>query len=133
MIPPLRDNGYLPPGIHRATLDEIEVRFGGESELRQVQIESLRWLMDLARRGDVQRFVIAGSFVTDIFEPNDVDCVLSIDPHHPHDAEALHEIAEGLPFLDIQLVEPLDFAMLVDRFFATDRHGTPKGVIELIL
>jgi hypothetical protein len=34
MIPPLDDDGYLPPGIHSADLDEIETRFGRESELR---------------------------------------------------------------------------------------------------
>jgi hypothetical protein len=49
MIPPFEDNGYLPPGIHRAVLDEIETRFAHESELRRVQMESLRWLVDLAK------------------------------------------------------------------------------------
>ena len=88
MIPPFEDNGYLPPGIHRATLDEIETRFAHESELRQVQIESLRWLVDLAKRAGVERIVINGSFVTDIPEPNDVDCVLLIGPNFPHDPGA---------------------------------------------
>jgi hypothetical protein len=27
VIPPFDDNGYLPPGIHSATLDEIAARF----------------------------------------------------------------------------------------------------------
>jgi hypothetical protein len=133
MIPPFEDNGYLPSGIHRATLDEFEARFGSESELRRVQMESLRWLVDLAKRAAVERLVIGGSFVTDRFEPNDVDCVLLIDPDHPHDAAALDEIADGLPFLDVQLVENLEFTMLVDQFFATDRYSTPKGLVELIL
>jgi hypothetical protein len=35
------DNGYLPPGIHPAALDDIENRFGRESELRRVQMESI--------------------------------------------------------------------------------------------
>jgi hypothetical protein len=123
----------LPPGIYLATLDEIESRFGSESELRRVQMESLRWLVDLARRAGVQRLVIDGSFVTDVFEPNDVDCVLLIAPDHSHDAIALGEIADGLPFLELQLVEFTDFTMFVDRFFATDRDGTPKGLVEVIL
>jgi hypothetical protein len=41
MIPPFDNNGYLPPGIHPASLDEIKVRFGCGSELRRVQMESL--------------------------------------------------------------------------------------------
>ena len=53
MIPEFTDDGYLPRGVHRATLEEIAARFGQEPELRQVQMESLRWLMDLARRADV--------------------------------------------------------------------------------
>ena len=28
MIPPFKDHGYLPPGIHPATLEEVEARFG---------------------------------------------------------------------------------------------------------
>jgi hypothetical protein len=46
MIPPFNEHGYLPPGIHPATLDEIAERFGQESELRRDQMESLRWLVD---------------------------------------------------------------------------------------
>jgi hypothetical protein len=38
MIPRCNDDGYLPPGIHSATLEEIAARFGQESELRQVQM-----------------------------------------------------------------------------------------------
>lgn len=49
MIPAFEANGYLPPGIHRATLDEIEARFGTESELRRAQFESLAWLIELVR------------------------------------------------------------------------------------
>jgi len=133
MIPPFEDNGHLPPGIHRASLDEIEARFGRESELRRVQMESLRWLADLAKRAGVERLVINGSFVTDMFEPNDVDCVLLIVPDQSNDSAALDEIAVGLPFLDVQLVEHLDFTMLVDQFFATDRFCTPKGLVEVML
>ncbi len=55
MIPPFEENGYLPPGIHRATINEIEARFGSESELRHVQMGSLRWLMGLANRAGVER------------------------------------------------------------------------------
>lgn len=41
MIPAFDEFGYLPPGIHPATLDEIDARFGGLSELRRVQMKSL--------------------------------------------------------------------------------------------
>ena len=75
MIPPFNDDGYLPTGIHGATLEEVAQRFGQGSELRRIQMESVRWLVDLARRAKVLRIVVNGSFVTDVAEPNDVDCV----------------------------------------------------------
>jgi hypothetical protein len=105
VIPPFDDNGYLPHGIHMATLDEIDSRFGRDSELRRVQIESLRWLRDLAARAGIERIVLDGSFVTDAIEPNDVDCVLLISSDFPVDALAAKELVDGLPFLDLELVE----------------------------
>src|ERR1051325_5357096 len=104
MIPPFDDSGYLPAGVHSATLDEVVARFGSGSEMRRVQMESLRWLVDLARRAGVKRLVINGSFVTDLFEPNDVDCVLLIGTGFPRDAAAEAELLAGLPFLELSLV-----------------------------
>ncbi len=133
MIPPLDDNGYRPAGIHPATLAEIEARFGQGSELRRVQTESLRWLVDLARRAGVARLVINGSFVTDVSEPNDVDCVLLIGPDFPNDTQAERELIRGLPFLQIDLVRDEGFRDLVERIYATDRDQIPKGMIEVVL
>ena len=73
MIPEFDDRGYLPAGIHGATLEEVAARFGQESELRRVQVESLKWLIDLAQRAGARRLIANGSFVTDVVEPNDVD------------------------------------------------------------
>jgi hypothetical protein len=133
MIPPFDESGFLPPGVYRATLAEIETRFGCQSELRRVQMESVRWMVELALRAGVQRIVLNGSFVTDIMEPNDVDCVLLLAPDYPRDSEASDELIKGLPFLEIARVEEQEFDRLVHRFFATDRHGAMKGVIEISL
>jgi Family of unknown function (DUF6932) len=132
MIPPFEENGYLPPGLHGATLAEIEARFGHQTELRQVQMESLQWLMDLARHAGVERIVINGSFVTDVPEPNDVDCALLIGPGFPHDPDAEQELIQGLPFLDIHLVRQDGWDELVGTVFGTDRRFNPKGMIEIV-
>lgn len=132
MIPAFDEHGYLPPGLHSATLDEIEARFGRESELRRVQMESLRWLTDLARRAGVARIIINGSFVTDVVEPNDVDCALLIQPGFPYHKDAETELLAGLPFLELNLVSQADFDLLVEKFFATDRHSLPKGMVEIV-
>ncbi len=133
MIPPLDERGYLPPGVHPATLEEVEARFGRGSEVRRVQSESLRWLVDAAHRAGVLRVVVNGSFVTDVFEPNDVDCVLLIGTGFPHDRAAEAELLAGLPFLEVSLVNQADFDLLVERVFATDRHSVAKGMVEVLL
>jgi hypothetical protein len=133
MIPEFNEDGYLPPGIHRAPLEEIAARFGQESELRQVQMESLRWLVDLAQRAGVQRIVVNGSFVTDKLEPNDVDCVLLIGADFPRDAEAETELLAGLPFINLELVDAEGFQQFTEKTFATDRNLVPKGMVEVIL
>ncbi len=131
MIPDFNDDGYLPQGIHRATLKEIAARFGQESEIRQAQMESLHWLVDLARRAGVQRIVVNGSFVTEKLEPNDVDCVLLIGPDFPHDPAAEMELLAGLPFLNFELVDQEGFKHFTERTFATDRDLVPKGMVEV--
>lgn len=130
MIPPFEDSGYLPPGLHPARLAEIEMRFGGPSELRRVQMESVHWLVDLAIRAGVERIVLNGSFVTDTIEPNDVDCVL-LASTNLKDAAAEEELQRGLPFMDVALVGPSDFDYIVG-FFELDRARTAKGMIEVI-
>ncbi|MCH8839239.1 MAG: hypothetical protein IH831_00900 [Planctomycetes bacterium] len=66
MISPFDKSGCLPPGIHPATMSEIDARFGQMSEIRRVQMESVRWMVELALRAGVRRIVLNGSFVTDI-------------------------------------------------------------------
>lgn len=133
MIPDFDENGNLPGGIHRASLVEIEERFGRDSEVRRAEMQSLRWLVELAKRAGVERLVIDGSFVTDKLEPNDVDCVVLIGPEYPRDSEAHDELLSGLPFLDIQIADEDGFDRFVHRIFASDRRLKPRGMVEVIL
>jgi hypothetical protein len=133
MIPPFDEFGCLPPGVYAATLDEIDTRFGKQSELRRVQMESVRWMVDLAMRAGAERIVLNGSFVTDIIEPNDVDCVLLFQPGRRVDVTAFKELRAGLPFLDIAIAGPKRFAQYVTRLFAADRQGSAKGMLEVIV
>jgi hypothetical protein len=133
MIPPFNDSGFLPPGIHPATLTEIVERFGQSSELRRVQMDSVRWMVDLAIQAGVQRIVLNGSFTTDIMEPNDVDCVLLFTPGKRASRAVLRKLHIGFPFLSIALVDQPDFDDLVGGLFASDRYGQPKGIIEVTL
>ena len=133
MIPRFNDVGYLPPGVHSASLDDIAARFGQESEIRQAQMDSVRWLVDTAKRAGVQRIIINGSFVTDVFEPNDVDCALLLSVDFPLDPAAAAELSDGLPFVDLDMAEAKEFAILVEQLYASDRDSVPKGVVEVVL
>ena len=77
MLPALNSAGDLPPAIHRAGWDEIEIRFGRGSPRRLSALAKLRHLHELAARtGALGRFLIFGSFVSSTAEPRDVDIVL---------------------------------------------------------
>jgi len=132
MLPDFSAHGYLPPGIHPASLAEILQRFGSDTELRRVQGESLGWTVDLARQAGAKRIVVNGSFVTAVEDPNDIDCVLLIDASFSRNANAVSELIAGLPFVNLDMVDEDGFAMLTERFFATDRNLVPKGMVEVI-
>jgi uncharacterized protein DUF6932 len=62
MIPPFAEDGFLPPGVHTATLAEFEERF-----------------QDARRTTFIRHIDVAGSFVTSKPDPNDFDCLLVFD------------------------------------------------------
>ena len=98
-----------------------------------MQMDSVRWLVELAKNAGVERLIINGSFVTDAFEPNDVDCALLLSPDFPLDPAAAHDLTVGLPFIDLHMTEAKEFAIMVEELYASDRDSVPKGVIEVIL
>ena len=77
---PFDDRGLLPPGIHDATLDEIESILGRyqKTTRRITLMANLRaYVGELRKTGWDFRLVIDGSFVmTAIDEPNDIDAIL---------------------------------------------------------
>jgi predicted nucleotidyltransferase len=76
-IPEFNETGDLPVGVHRATLAEVIERFGQTSPQRQEVTERLLKVFALAKStGNVSRFIIYGSYITDKSEPNDVDIFL---------------------------------------------------------
>lgn len=79
-LPSLAQNGDLPLGVHRATLREVLDRFGVGSLQRVAVAERLARGYRLARHtGNLARFVVFGSFVTDKPDPNDVDIFMVME------------------------------------------------------
>src|SRR3954462_15703393 len=121
MLPQFNETGNLPPGIHRASLEKIVDRFGQGSELRKAQAESLQWLMPLCKDAGIVRVLINGSFVTDVPEPNDVDCLLLQGAEYRRDSMAAQQLLAGLPFLELKIVERPEFDFYAEVVFGTDR------------
>ncbi|MCY2950730.1 MAG: hypothetical protein NTU53_01985 [Planctomycetota bacterium] len=133
MIPAFNESGYLPPGIHVATIEEVIARFGGGSEIRRAQGQSLMWLVPVCRAAGIVRLVINGSFVTSRSEPNDVDCLLLQGPDYRRDSAQAVELRQGLPFLEIKIVAQEDFDFFCDTIVATDRDMIAEGLVEVSL
>jgi hypothetical protein len=131
MIPPFDENGYLPPGIHPATMEEIEDRFGSGTEIRGVLFESLVWLVAAATEARVLRVIVNGSYVTDTPDPNDVDCVLLVAENFDKSSAPARKLTGGCPFLSLELVEADAFQDMIE-FFGSDRDDVPKGIIEVV-
>ena len=89
-------------------------------------------MIDLAAKAAVERIVINGSFVTEVLEPNDVDCVLLAGSATKRRFAAFRSLQAGLPFLDIALVSRKDFDEIVNVVFAEDRDFVPKGLVEIV-
>jgi GNAT superfamily N-acetyltransferase len=77
MLPEFNQDGNLPSGVHRATIDEIVARFVVPSARRKWLGQRLHDLLDVARAtGKLERVFLWGSFVTDKESPNDLDVLL---------------------------------------------------------
>lgn len=78
-LPDLDNEGFLPPGIHAASLAEIRTRFGSGSAARERQGELLRQIVEAAGKYEtIKRILVWGSFVTAKCEPNDLDYSCSL-------------------------------------------------------
>jgi hypothetical protein len=82
MIPALDDNGNLPPGIHVATLKEVEERFAYNS-YRQNLFNGLKLLVKELSKAGCTRLYLNGSFITDKVQPNDYDACWEIENIQP--------------------------------------------------
>lgn len=78
-IPSLDERGWLPPGTHDCTLEEIQEAFGNfkRSDRRFELTRRLAEYVELARRaGAGTHLYVDGSYVTAKPEPGDIDLLL---------------------------------------------------------
>jgi len=137
VIPTFTDDGLLPPGIHMATWEEVEARFGGTPRRQRMLVGLRRGLNDLGKAG-CRRAYLDGSFVTDKKYPGDFDVCweragvrgVLLDP------VLLDRRAQKLTYdgeFFISDVPATVSGMTYIDFFQQSRDGTPKGIIGLDL
>ena len=89
-LPDFRQDGLLPAGIHAATLQEVQIRFGSGSAIRQRKQEQLVKVVEAALAYvTIKRVLLWGSFISTKAEPNDLDysLVVAVDHHRADVAE----------------------------------------------
>ena len=78
-IPEMDETGFLPEGVHEATLEEVRQRFGRfqRTDRRPALFATLSiFLAEVRASGFVEAVILDGSFVTAKDEPSDVDLIL---------------------------------------------------------
>jgi uncharacterized protein DUF6932 len=147
VLPELDIDGDLPPGIHHATLDELEQRLS-RFVVSDRRISLFGWFKQLVAMaqgsGIVDRLVIGGSFVTSKPEPNDIDLViiLSKDVDFEVLTPSQYSVTDRRALRRVLKTEALDVITvrngtsrmdLVLEFFQSKRDNKQVGVVEVKL
>jgi hypothetical protein len=142
MIPPIDEEGDLPPGLHTATWEEFRARFCHfiKSDRRLQICQRLERLVEDARASTiVTKILVGGSMVRATAEPNDFDCIIvlhadtryaTLRPDQLWIADA--RIARDRYMGDIFIArEGQSTLLLYIDFFSRNRDGKIVGMIEV--
>lgn len=141
-IPPFREGGNLPQGIHEAAWEEIIARFGGTVWRRNL-LAGLQEALENLRDAGCRRAYIDGSFVTAREVPGDFDACWEtpgVDPalldpvllEFANARAAQKERFRGELFPAEAVADP-DGTRFLDYFQRDKLTGEPKGIVALDL
>jgi hypothetical protein len=142
MLPSFTETGVLPAGVHAASWDQVEERFGGSAR-REVLLDGLLAAATNLRGAGARVLWLDGSFVTDKEDPDDWDGVwdpsnadlAKVDPAliDPADLAAGRHRQKakygGELFVGVETATGMPFQM----FFQVDKNGDTKGIVRLDL
>ena len=142
-LPPLGKDGDLPPGIYRINLQETLRRFGRGSRQRLAVAQRLERIYRVAvGTGQLERFVVFGSFVSAKREPADVDVFLLMEDTFDvgrliGEARVLFDHAPAQAHFGASVFWLRRLAMLGGENQAIagwqiKRDGTLRGIIEIV-
>jgi len=140
MIPNLNEYGLLPEGIHKATIEEIEHKFGSGSAKRKELFIGFQELIQLLykHKRSIKSFLLDGSFVTDKESPRDYDCILVVKKDFNFDSPEAKKLQYAKKLFYAHnftcMEEDLDRCHRLLNLFGHDKDtGKPKGLVEVIL
>ena len=144
MIPPFDNRGKLPRGLHDASLHEIR-RTLGFSDRRKALVDGLeRYLRLWDRHQLLESAIVDGSFVTDKYEPGDIDLLVVLKPEALY-ARTLKDLVQelcsdrneikerfGCEAFPVTGSESENYQGWLD-FFSKDRKGDIRGLLRVRL
>ena len=143
------ETGALPPGDHRATLDEITKRLGFTPRRRWL-LKGLRAAVQAFRVAGIREIYIDGSFCTEKPDPGDIDGYW-VEPD-PEVYDRIDGYWIDFELIFVPLVRKRKWRMWAEHgveffihpamqagpetgfttFFRQDRDGRPRGMIQVI-
>jgi hypothetical protein len=144
-FPEFDENGDLPVGIYKATLQEVIEHFGQGTLQRQLVAKRLVKIYNLAKStNQLSRFIVYGSFVTNKPNPNDVDIFLVMDDNFDKnllqgDVRRIFDHLESETDIGASIFWMLEASVLVNEKIFIEgwqiKRGskTRRGIVEIKL
>lgn len=139
MIPKFNKNGYLPAGIHKASVGEIKKRFGTNPAPRKELFNNFLAIVRLLQkqREWIKNFFLDGSFVTSKESPGDFDCILIIKDSFDFLSPEAKQLINSKKLYNCHLLIVMENdsseCKKMIAFFGHDREEKPKGLLEVLL
>ena len=143
MIPSLTPQGFLPPGIHEASWDEVETRFG-HTPWRRRLLQGLRAAARSLAGAGCRTLYLDGSYVSAKQDPSDFDGCWEesgvnpalLDPvlltfANGRAAQKTKYLGELFP-ASIPAEPRPPYRVFLD-FFQRDEDDNPKGILSIDL
>jgi predicted nucleotidyltransferase len=142
--PGFNKDGDLPPGIHQASLNDVIEHFGKGRFQRSILAQRLRRIYTLAvETGQLARFIIFGSFVTDKQDPMDLDIFLLMEDTFDvrrvtGEARMIfdHMAAqnyEGASIFRVRRIVALGGEQVAIEQWQIKRDGKKRGILEVLI
>lgn len=135
-IPKFNKMGLLDKGIYQCKAKEFIKRFCyGEETVRSKYKEVLEQMFAFAVRNGVKSIIVAGSFVTDKENPNDIDCIIIFpnEKYIPMKTDELLSIEDCE--LDVMFASENNKELVYSliNMFAVNRFELSVGMVEILL